>query len=178
MTRKLLPLGGVAAAGIMLAAASARADDMWMSSGLDMSLALFKLGIAIVVLAAYILITIGVEAWLFSLVLELRFWRAFGYAVLVNMVSGGVGALWWALGGQVGWKTAVLEQKWLLAGMHIVRSFLVTLAIEAFILVPALHGRADTRKTLKAAVWANAASYVLIFFVLILASAMWPETKA
>lgn len=182
MNRRLAVTGLVAvgvASLVLVAAWPLCADDMWLSSGLDLShtawsLGMWKLGIALLVLVPYVLITIGMEAWILGAVLSMPFLRAVGYAVAANFASGAVGAVWWLIGGEMGWKTAVVEHRWALASMAVVRSFLVTLAIETVVLIVLLRRRRDMEQILRGSAWANGASYVLVFLLLILATAMWP----
>ena len=166
-----------AATALLLLGSRGSADDMWMTSGMDWSLITFKLTIAIVVIVGYVLLTVGVEAWVLASYLRCGFWPGLAYSLLMNLASGGVGAAWWFLGGQVGWKTAVVHHQWVLAGAHVVRSFLVTLAIEALVLLGLLRREPDTKRVLKAAALANAISYVLVLALLVTATAMWPKDK-
>jgi hypothetical protein len=160
---------------LLLSGHACSADDMWMSSGLDWSFLTFQLTIAIGVIVAYVLLTVVLEAWVLSWVLRCGFWAGLAYSMLANFASGGVGAVWWLLGGQVGWKTAVIQHHWALAAAHVVRSFLVTLAIESLVLIGVLRREPDTKRVLKAVALANAVSYVLVFMLLITATAMWPK---
>jgi len=109
-----------------------------------------------------------IEAGILRYYLRLGYWKLFGLSALVNVVSTALGLEFWPLVfGQEGWKTAIalgLLDK--LAALFL-RSFVITIAEEALILVLALRRR--VRAIVIAVVVANLLTYVLaaiiMFFV-------------
>jgi hypothetical protein len=64
--------------------------------------------------------------------------------------------------GETGWKTAIMESRYERVIVLLLRSFLVTLALEAWILLAHLGKEKDPRELLKATVAANLASYAVL----------------
>lgn len=155
-------------AGLLLLAAVAYADDMWFSSGYDV----FGLAFAAVAAAAigfwlYVLVTVLLEAWVLKAMLALTARQGFGYAVAANAASALVSLAWYVAGAfEGGWKTAMVKHEYGRALLLMLRSYAVTLCVEAFVLVLSLGKHRDTKLVLKATAVANAFSYAVSFLVL------------
>ena len=191
------PVALMGALWLCAAVAPATADDMWWGSGnFDWTRLLLGAVMGVVVFGLYVLITLGVEAWLLGVFLNIGFWRGLAYSGLANLVSAGVGVLWWVLGSQMGWKTALLEHNYRLFGFHFLRSYLVTVVVESLVIFLLLRQREepapepqvrlarearsrrvprDAGSVLKINAAANGATYALTFLLMVVAAAIWPK---
>ena len=175
---RLAPLAFVCAVLLLLLTACvAKADEMFLPAGADLIFGLLATGLAVAAFLGLIAATIAVEAWVLCASLGLKRDEGITYSLWANLASGLVGAVWWLMGGEMGWKTAVLGHHWGIAGMSVVRSYLVTLAVETAVLVLLLRHYPDTKKVLRASALANAASYVLVSVLVVLA-ATYPRAGA
>lgn len=164
---KVVFLVGVGA-GLLLSAAVAYADDMWFSSGYDVfGLAFVAAAAAAIGFGLYVLVTVLLEAWVLKAMLTLTTGQGFGYAVLANAASALVSLAWYVAGAfEGGWKTAMVKHEYGRALLLMLRSYAVTLCVEAFVLVLSVGKHRDTKLVLKATAVANAFSYAVSFLIL------------
>ncbi len=139
------------------------ADDMIMG---NLGGALLILGVgALVAVAAVGGFTAGVcllEAALMDHFLKLGYRRCFWYAVVANLVSMGLGLIWYHAGGQVGWKTALIQGQFRMVAWLLLRSFTITVAEETVVVMLLLRKQRDFETTIKAVLAANAGSYAVL----------------
>jgi len=161
--RRLAFAGAAFAAVGLAASAPAFANDFNMNlwSPTDMLWeALLK-----VVFPSIVLLVI--EAAILKRLLGLVWKRALWCAVVANVVSLAVGALWYVVLKQPGWKTVLVQREWEpikhwgVLGMLFVRSYVITVAEESVVVALLLGKGTDFARTAKAVALANAVSYVL-----------------
>jgi hypothetical protein len=155
-------LSGVAALLLLLPAA-AFADDMIMG---NLGGALLLMGVAALVAAAgvagFTAAVCFLEASLMDRFLKLGYRRCFWYAVVANLVSMGLGLIWYHAGGGVGWKTALIHGEFGIVAWLLLRSFIITLAEETVVVMLLLRKQRDFETALKAVLAANAGSYAML----------------
>jgi hypothetical protein len=143
---------------------AAFADDMIagnLGGALAMAFALAAVP-AVAAVAAFTVVVCLLEASLMDRFLKLGYRRCFWYAVVANLVSMGLGLIWYQAGGQVGWKTAMIQGEFGMVAWLLLRSFVITIAEEAVVVALLLRKRRDFETTIKAVLAANAASYALL----------------
>jgi hypothetical protein len=126
----------------------------------------------LLVMAGYLLVIVAVEAGVVNRLLEIGYGKAFELTLLANFVSTLFGLVCRFAVGEMGWKSAVAEGRYERVLVLLLRSFLVTLALEAFVLLGSLGREQDPRQTLKATVAANGVSYLLIAALMVLLRAL------
>jgi hypothetical protein len=148
---------------LVLLPAAARADDM-IAGNLGGLLVLF--GVAIVVsvgaVVGFTAVTCFLEGYIMNLFLKLGYRRCFWYAVVANLVSMGLGLIWYYAGGQTGWKTALRHGEFGAVALLLARSFIITIAEETVVVVLLLRKQRDFETAFKAVAAMNAASYALL----------------
>ena len=165
---RLRPFLGFVALLILLPTA-AFADDMIMGN-LGGALAamggpVFGAAAALAAVAGVVAFTAVVcllEASLMDRFLKFGYRRCFWYAVVANLVSMGLGAIWYYAGGQVGWKTALIQGEFGMVAWLLLRSFTITVAEEAVVVMLLVRRQRDVETTFKAVLAANAASYAFL----------------
>jgi hypothetical protein len=156
------------AAGV-LAARTALGDPF----GSDFAMGMLVIGavIAVVVGIGYTAIVSVIEGSLLNRFLKLGLRQALVYSLLANFVSAAVGLLWYIAASQPGWKSALLGSSSGDAVLLFVRSFVVAVAVEGWVVMLLLRDRRKAAAVFKAVAWANVVSYVLsIPLVLVLRS--------
>jgi hypothetical protein len=157
----------------LIAAVGARADDMWLGSDVGLGEALRPVLTAAVILPLLVISTVLIETLVIGKCLKLAAEQAFGAALVINVISGGFSLLlWFVLGPEGGWKTAILMHHYARVVGYMVRSYLITLSIETpFLLLFVRHMKLDPMAVVRASALANASSYGFTLFFLLLASA-------
>lgn len=123
-----------------------------------------------ILLVVYSLAVLGVELWVVRRLLGLDFGTGLKIVLLINVVSVLVGAVWTAIGGDIGWKTAWFQAQWGALAWAWVRSLIVAILVEYAVLLLALQREHSADRLLIASVAANAASYVAsLLFLMVLA---------
>lgn len=162
MPSRLRPFLGFVALLILLPTA-AFADDMIMG---NLGGALLLMGAGALVASAGVAAFTGVvcllEAALMDRFLKLGYRRCFWYAVVANLVSMGLGMIWYQAGGRVGWKTALIQGEFGMVTWLLFRSFIITVAEETVVVMLVLRKQRDFETTIKAVLAANAASYAFL----------------
>jgi len=148
---------------LVLLPTAAFADDMIMG---NLGGALLLMGAAALAAAAgvggFTVAVCLLEASLMDRFLKLGYRRCFGYAVVANLVSMGLGLIWYEAGGRVGWKTALIQGEFGMVAWLLLRSFIITLAEETVVVMLLLRKQRDFETTFKAVLAANAGSYALL----------------
>jgi hypothetical protein len=145
---------GAAAGLFVLAAAPARANDMSFEA----------IGLALGFLAAFPIYSVAtwlIEAGVLNAFFRVGYWECVWYAAAANVVSTGVGLLWLSASGGKGWKMALASGQLDRLALLLVRSFLVTVAIETMVVMLMVRKWMDARTALKAVATANGVSYAL-----------------
>jgi len=151
------------AALLVLLPAAAHADDMIMGN-LGGMLVLFGLA-AVAAVAAVVGFTAAacfVEGYIMNLFLKLGYRRCFWYAVAANLVSMGLGLIWYYAGGRVGWKTALIHGEFGRVALLLARSFVITVAEETMVVVLLVRKQRDFGTVFKAVAAMNAVSYAIL----------------
>ena len=145
---------------LVLLPTAAFADDMIMG---NLGGALLLMGAAALAagagVAAFTAAVCLLEASLMDRFLKLGYRRCFWYAVVANLVSMGLGMIWYQAGGRVGWKTALIHGEFGMVAWLLLRSFIITVAEETVLVMLLLRKQRDFETTVKAVLAANAASY-------------------
>jgi hypothetical protein len=151
------------AALLVLLPAAAFADDMIAG---NLGGVLLLLGVAaiatVIAVAGFTAAVCLIEGYLMDRFLKLGYRRCFWYAVVANLVSMGLGMVWYQAGGQVGWKTALIQGEFGMVAWLLLRSLFITIAEETVVVGLMVRKQRDFETTLKAVVAANAASYALL----------------
>ena len=151
------------AALLVLLPAAARGDDMIMGN-FGGILLVFGLAVvtAVAAVAAFMAAACLVEGYVMNLFLKLGYRRCFWYAVVANLVSMGLGLIWYYAGGEVGWKTALVHGEFGRVALLMARSFVITLAEETVVVALLVRKQRDFGTVFKAVVAMNAVSYALL----------------
>jgi len=155
------------AALLVLLPAAARGDDMIMGN-FGGILLVFGLAVvtAVAAVAAFMAAACLVEGYVMNLFLKLGYRRCFWYAVVANLVSSGLGLIWYYAGGQVGWKTAMIHGQFGTVALLMARSFVITVAEETVVIVLLLRKERGFEAAFKAVAAMNAASYAILGVIL------------
>jgi len=155
------------AALLVLLPAAAQADDMIGGNLESLGEALLMAAVAAVAaVLAFTAVACLLEGYVMNLFLKLGYRRCFWYAVVANLVSMGLGLIWYYAGGEVGWKTALVHGEFGRVALLMARSFVITLAEETVVVVLLVRKQRDFQATLKAMIAANAASYAILGVIL------------
>ena len=151
-------------AAVLLAAAPALADDMFLASGFgDAFVALAVIGLLIFI--GWIVATIFVEALILNVFLKLGYLRCLGYSFLANAVSALLGLLWAGLFQEGGWKLALLSGAWGPFARLLIRSYVVTTAEEGMVVALLVRNRRSIGTVFTAVSIANLVSYALFVVI-------------
>lgn len=160
-------------AALLLWAVEARADDMWLSSGFGVLRLAFAGILLIASFGLYILLLVGLEAWVLKAMLALSNSDAFAYSVVANAASAVVSLIWYVAGAfEGGWKTAMVKGDYAHGVLLMIESYAVALYVETVVLLLALSARRDTKLILKASAAANAFSYAVGYLILLTVAGM------
>ena len=154
---------------LALLPAVARADDMIMGNLDGLVLAVnqaVSVYLAVAAVVGFSAITFFLEGYIMNLFLKLGYRRCFWYAVVANLVSMGLGLIWYYGGEQVGWKTAMIHGEFARVGLLLARSFVITVAEEMVVVVLLVRKQRDFGTVFKAVVAMNAASYAILGVIL------------
>jgi len=149
--------------GILLCITPARANDINFGAGLT---AWGEMMTSVII--AYAIATFVIEGIILQMLLQQGWGRSFALAAAANIVSAGIGLIWYvAQGGYPGgWKTAFAEGEHDRLALLFVRSYLITVAEETVVIGLALANLVQFRKVFKAVVITNLVSYVLTAFLM------------
>ena len=156
-------LAGFLLYGILLCITPARANDINWGAASD------AIGhIIMSVFIAYAVATFVVEGIILNMLLKQGWGRSFALATFANLVSAGIGLMWFhAQGGEPGgWKQAFVMGSYDRLALLFVRSYLITVAEETVVIGLALANIVQFRKVFKAVVVMNLVSYVLTAFLM------------
>ena len=118
-------------------------------------------------LVAYACVLALIEGALFASLLELPWWRAVRYAMVMNIVSTVTGVIWGIYGSTPGWKTSMMSQKWGVVSPLMLKSFVVTLVLETSVLLLLLKGGRGVGPAIGVTTLANAVTYALTLYVML-----------
>jgi len=160
--RRRCPLypAAAAAALLLLAASAAQADDLFTPAALGKGLTLM-LASSPLAWAIYTAVICLIESVVLKVFLRAGYLRCLGYAVVANAVSAAISAMWYFTGGNLGWKTAWILERWASVAVLLIRSYLVTVAVEALVVSLMVRGRRSSAITLAAVAVANVVTYGL-----------------
>ena len=118
-------------------------------------------------LLAYACVLALIEGALLAWLLELAWWRAVGYAMVMNVVSTATGVIWGMYGSTPGWKTSLMSHEWGVVSPLMLKSFVVTLILEISVLLLLLKGERGVGPAIGVAALANALTYALTLVVML-----------
>ena len=150
---------------LVATATSARANEM---AGAFLVMGIVLMALAIPFLLAYTAVVALIEAWALGAILKLGFRRSFWCSLLANVASGAVGLVWYWAGGPAGWKETMTERQWGPMTVAFLRSFVVTVVVEGFVLWLMLRRSREVAGLAKATVAMNALSYGVTAVVMII----------
>jgi hypothetical protein len=116
----------------------------------------------IVAVVGFTAVTCFLEGYIMNLFLKLGYRRCFWYAVVANLVSMGLGLIWYYAGVQVGWKAVLMYGEFGTVALLLACSFVITVAEETVVVVLMVRKQRDFETTFKAVAAANAVSYALL----------------
>lgn len=151
--------------GILPSAPACANDGWWFAGGLSAA------GEAILaVVAASVIATFIIEGIILQMLLKQGWGRSFGFAIVANIVSAGIGLMWYvAQGGYPGgWKTAFAMREYDRVAFLFLRSYLITVAEETVVIGLTLGKSLPFKTTFKAVAIMNLISYALTFILIAL----------
>jgi len=161
-SRRVRPLVALSALLILLPTA-VLGDDMIMG---NLGGALAFIGMAVLVaaagVAAFSVVVCLLEAYLMDRFVKLGYLRCLWYSLVANVVSMGLGGVWYLVGGQTGWKTALIHGQYGMVWWLLLRSFVITVAEEAVVVTLLVRRRRDFETVIRAVLAANAGSYAIL----------------